>query len=103
MALRAHSIRETIDPGSGESLGIDRDEVDSYLEDAAAALFRFGGMLQVAVERVDTGERVGGQPIMATRAFHFFYETSAPLAGTEAPAPEPEPAAAPEQAPDTGE
>ena len=89
MAVRAHSIEIEQDPETG-GLSLDVEEAVNFAEDAIRTMYRFGGMLNVGVTRVDTGERIGGEPIMQTHGFHFFYNTSAPLARTpEAPA-EPE-------------
>jgi hypothetical protein len=91
MANRAHHIRQLADPDTNEPLrddagrvlGIDRDEVEGYLDDLASTLLRFGGMASIVAQRVPTGERIAGEPVMETVGLICVYNTSPPAATRE--------------------
>lgn len=77
-ARRIYVIRELVDPGSGESLGYDREEAAEVLADLEATLFRVGGMVNIATRRVQVGEAMG-EPLAISAELVVTWDSFSPL------------------------
>lgn len=92
-ARRIYVIRELVDPGTGESLGYDREEAAEVLADLEATLFRVGGMVNIAARRVQVGEALG-EPLAISAELVVTWDSFSPLErqddgpAQDAPAPD---------------
>lgn len=77
-ARRVHVVRTVFDEETGEVLGYDRIEARALLDDLEAALFRFGGMVNIAARRVQVDEALG-EPVALSTELVLTWDSYAPL------------------------
>lgn len=72
----------------GETLGVvDRGAALATFEDLEAVLFTLGGVAHIAAKRVQTSTAPNGKPVYTTIGYLIQWDSFAPAAPADAPAP----------------
>jgi hypothetical protein len=97
-AKRTWIIEPGYDPDTGAATeGYDRSEAVQILRDLEATLFRVGGMVSIAADRVRAGQAPDGSPLAISERLIVSWQAFSPLRDPEVYVPEPaeEPAVEP--------
>ena len=95
-AKRTWIIEPGYDPDTGAATeGYDRSEAVQILRDLEATLFRVGGMVSIAADRVRAGQAPDGSPLAISERLIVSWQAFSPLRDPEVYVPEPAPAVEP--------
>jgi hypothetical protein len=89
-AKRTWIIEPGYDPDTGAATeGYDRSEAVQILRDLEATLFRVGGMVSIAADRVRAGQAPDGSPLAISERLIVSWQAFSPLRDPEVYVPEP--------------